>query len=283
MRGSWRLRQLRESWLARVRAVQARMRVASFPTVRARTSHGLSGQLVVSLTSYPPRFPTLALTLRSLLDQTVLADRTILWVSAADRLALPPEVNALVELGLEIRECPDWKSYKKLIPSILEFPDAHIVTADDDLYYGPDWLAALVAESHEWPGCIVSHRAHLAKRAPSGEFRPYRDWQLDTHERSSLSDQAVLFPTGCAGILYPPRSLDPLVTDERLFTRLCPDADDVWFFWMAMIAGTRRRRTEHRRPLICWRGTQDVGLVHRNLWGGGNDEQIKAMQRHFSK
>ncbi len=83
--------------------------------------HGLPGELIVSLTSYPPRFRTLDLTLRCLLTQTVRPDRVILWIAEADMAKLPPAVVALVEYGLDIRACKDTRSYKKIIPALAAF------------------------------------------------------------------------------------------------------------------------------------------------------------------
>src|SRR5579864_6248399 len=101
---------------------------------RSGTPHGLPGTLVVSLTSYPPRFPTVALTLRCLLTQSIKPDHVILWIAHADEARLPPEVLALRALGLEIRSTEDLRSFKKIVPALRDFPDAFIVTADDDVY-----------------------------------------------------------------------------------------------------------------------------------------------------
>src|SRR3954453_22025150 len=115
MRGVWRARKLRDDTVTRLRLMRARRRIGAFPHVRNKQQHGLPGKLIVSLTSYLPRFATLALTLRGLLDQSVAADRTILWLTREDRRNLPPDVISLVDYGLEIRECEDWRSYKKLV------------------------------------------------------------------------------------------------------------------------------------------------------------------------
>src|SRR5690349_163949 len=77
--------------------------------------HGLTGELIVSLTSYPPRFNQLKLVLGCLLDQTVRADRIILWIAQEDYPRLPSDVVGLrAPGGLEIRTCEDIGPYKKL-------------------------------------------------------------------------------------------------------------------------------------------------------------------------
>jgi hypothetical protein len=141
--------------------------------------HGLPAALVVSLTSYPPRFGTLSLTLRSLLLQTVKADRTILWIAHADIQLLPKNVTDLQAAGLEIRATEDMKSYKKIIPALEAFPDAFICTADDDVYYWPTWLEELVAVARMTERVVVCHRAHEITLDAQGHFYPYDKWVLD--------------------------------------------------------------------------------------------------------
>src|SRR3954466_7969070 len=87
---------------AKMRVREAERAVAHFSRTSGRP-HRLPGELIVSLTSYPPRYPTLAKTLKSLLAQDVWADRTILWLEEKDVSALPDDVRALTEVGLEVR------------------------------------------------------------------------------------------------------------------------------------------------------------------------------------
>ena len=258
--GLWRIRQWWQRRRERSRLAQALCQVAAFPSIAQRRAHGLAHPLVVSLTSYPARFPTLALTLRSLLDQTVAPDRTVLWVDHAALASLPGEVRALESAGLEIRGCTDLRSFTKLVPALHEWPDASIVTADDDIHYASDWLEQLVAGSREQPGAIICHRAHMARTGPDGKMLPYAAWQIDCDDLSDRSGQALLFPTGVGGVLYPPGSLAAETGDAATFLALCPAADDVWFFWMAELAGTPQVRFPGRNPLVCWAGTQEVGL-----------------------
>ena len=261
---------------------QAERAVARFPMNRLRRPHGLAQPLIVSLTSYPARYPTLAKTLKSLLDQTVVPDRTILWISHGDMAALPDEVRAFDGNGLEIKACDDMRSYKKLIPALRLFPDASIVTADDDVYYRPDWLARMVAAAKAEPGTVVAHRCHLASQDAGGAFRSYADWQMATDEPTDTAD-GLLFPTGVGGVLYPPGSLDPRVLDVATFQALCPHGDDIWLFWMTRLAGTPLHCLGTIEAPIAWDGSQDVALLHRNWLSGGNDEQVQAMERHFGR
>jgi hypothetical protein len=235
----------------------------------------------VSLTSYPPRFAFLEATLKSLLDQTMAADRTVLWIARIDEALLPAGVKALVSHGLIIRTCDDIRSFKKLLPALCEWPDATIVTADDDVYYAPDWLASLVSRAHEAPGAVVGGRVHRSRIGENGTLPPYASWELASSLKAVSDPAEILFPTGVGGVLYPPGALSEVVQQRELFESLCPNADDVWFFWMARLAATPHVGIGAASPPLPWDGSQDSALFHANWLGGGNDPQISAMEGHF--
>ena len=56
---------------------------------------------------------------------------------------MPKELKELMKRGLEIRFCKDIGPHGKLIYALKEFPDAIVVTADDDMIYPKDWLEKL--------------------------------------------------------------------------------------------------------------------------------------------
>jgi hypothetical protein len=262
---------------------RAERAVARFPSTARKAASGLAGPLIVSLTSYPPRFPALARTLKSLLDQDIRADRTILWLAHVDIPALPADVRALEAHGLEIRGCTDLLSYKKLILALQAFPDAFIVTADDDAYYAPDWLGQLVEAYRSGPPAVIGGRAHLARFGADGALLPYAAWELDTRATEATAPATALFPTGCGGILYPPGSLAPQVADEAVFMDLCRHGDDIWFFFMQRLIGTRQRKIPGLFRQVSWEESQDVGLFHENVVGGRNDSQIRNLEARFGR
>ena len=234
--------------------------------------------MIVSLTSYPARFGTLHLTLACLLDQTVRADRTILWIADGDLPALPTSVREFERRGVEIKACDDLRSYKKLVPALEAYPDAFVATADDDIYYGRRWLEVLVDGCSR--GVISCHRAHRIKFAEGGKAQPYLDWDFDARDAASRQPSGDLLPTGAGGILYPPYSLDGRVTDRALFERLSPNGDDLWFYWCARMAGTKYRKVGGKVWPINWEGSQESSLWEGNE-RGGNDAAIAALERQF--
>jgi len=228
---------------------------------------------VISLTSYPPRFATLHLTLQSLLMQSC-GGRVVLWIADADIGRLPQRVRVLERSGLEIRTCDDIRSYKKLVPMLRLEPGATIVTADDDIYYWPTWLQELMDARVAGVDEVVCHRMHHMRLGADGLPLPYAQWE---HDSSNSEPDVLNFPTGIGGVLYPAGIFDPRVLDAAQFMTLCPRGDDIWFYWMARSRGARFRRTARPRYFHCWQGTQEVGLWQDNLGANLNDVQIRAM------
>ena len=235
----------------------------------------LPGEVILSLTSHPPRFAMLRRALDSLLRQTVAPDRILLWIADQDLAQLPNEVRQLESRGLEIRSCADLKSFNKLIPALEAFPDAFIATVDDDILYPVDLLERLVGGSE--PAVITCNRAHRIRRRPDGALAPYFQWELNVADAPAREPSTDIIPIGVGGVLYPPGTLHPMFADRSMFQRLCPQGDDLWFYWCARAAGTRHRKVGEAMLLPLLSGSQETNLWAANL-AGGNDRMIAALQ-----
>lgn len=243
-----------------------------------RRKHAMPGRLVVSLTSYPPRFPTLARTLKTLLSQSIVPDVVVLWVAGNDFALLPEDVLALRGDGLAIETCADLRSYKKIIPALEKWPEAFIATADDDSYYWRSWLDELVSEFHPSRREVLCHRAHKILLDENGGPVPYPAWTIDI-ECEPASE--LIFPTGVGGVLYPPGALHRKTTNQGKFLALCPTADDVWLYFMAHLAGAKARKVPSSKRVHSWLASQDVTLFSLNVGKGLNDVQMTKMIQEF--
>lgn len=265
----------------RLACERALAELAKFPKNPAAPRHGLPGELIISLTSYPGRFATLHLTLQSILDQSVRPDRILLWIAEDDLGQLPDAVTALTGESLEVRTCEDLRNFKKILPTRTAHPGAFILICDDDSYYPSDWLERIVGHYDAARPAIVCTRAHQVKLDTDGLPMPYRTWPRNVAREWTSGARRDLLPTGNGGVLYPPGSLPPLALDGGLRRRLSPTCDDTWLFFLARLAGTRVRRTRGARsPLVEWADTQDVSLrkYHRQ---GQKDAIIAALADHF--
>ncbi len=195
-------------------------------------------QVIVSLTSFPAAIPYAARAIQSILDGSVLPDKVVLYLTFAQfgDNGIPQELQEMAARSpiFEIRNYDrDIRSYRKLIPALQDFPDAVIVTVDDDVAYHRHMLRDLLRLHEQIPHAVLAHRA---KRMKPG--KPYRQWSkyrwydfLFQRIHSGFTN----IGTGVGGILYPPHSLKPEILDVVLFTRIAPTTDDIWF-WAAAVA-----------------------------------------------
>lgn len=199
------------------------------------TDNNKKSQVIISMTSFPAAITIAEQAIRSLLKGSVQPDKLILYVTLAQfaENEMPQSLLALAKENpiFEIRNYDrDIRSYRKLIPALIDFPDAIIVTVDDDVYYHKYMLKELLDLHAQIPNAILAHRA---KRIKYG--KPYKKWSkyrwyhflLKRIHRSFLNIQ-----TGVGGVLYPPHSLKADMMDVELFTKLAPSTDDIWF-WAA--------------------------------------------------
>ncbi|KPF45588.1 hypothetical protein IP76_07845 [Rhizobium sp. AAP43] len=260
----------------RLQTAERELRRRIEATLVQRT-HPLDKKLIVSLTSYEARFPTLSKTLLCLLNQTMKPDMVVLWVAREQMASLPPDVIELRSAGLVIEPVEDTRSYKKLIPALQRFPESVIVTADDDVYYWGTWLEELV-EAHLSSGNpVVCHRAHKITFC-DGEIASYGDWDHAVSRREA-SDR--IFPTGVHGILYDSACFHRDVLERDLYQALCPHGDDIWFYWMHRLMGSAPLVLGMRRRIVEWPDTQAQQLQSVNIRDGGNDRAVRAMVEHY--
>lgn len=195
-------------------------------------------QIIVSLTSFPAAIPYAAQAVQSILNGSVLPDKVILYLTFSQfgESGIPQELQKLANDNsrFEIRDYPrDIRSYRKLIPALSDFPDAIIVTIDDDVAYHKNMLRDLLRLHEQMPQAILAHRA---KRMKPDE--PYRKWKKYRWYHFLLKKIHTSFKniqTGVGGVLYPPHSLKKEMMNVELFTELAPTTDDIWF-WAAGVA-----------------------------------------------
>jgi hypothetical protein len=207
-----------------------------------------------------------------------------LWEGEFERKNVSRQLRELEKQGLEIR----WSAgvgpgpYSKFAEAVRQFPNATIVTADDDQWYTRDWLKTLLAARR--PGAVVCHRAWAPLARLDGTLMPYVDWM--TGQPSRLRRGTGRLPplcTGVGGVLYPPQALHPDWTNWSLALELAPKADDLWAWANELRAGTpivfTRTQDGLRRDLPEVPGT---GMWHANVERGQNDMQMNAIVKRLN-
>jgi hypothetical protein len=236
-------------------------------------------EAVVSLTSIPSRLRFLDLTIRSLMAQSVRPGKILLWLHEDLRGKEPKALRSLIGEMFSIHYSELTCSHRKLIHTLELYPDTVIVTCDDDQLYPDNWLERLLQDHRRFSGEIIANECKLIACSPEGETLPYREWPGKIN--AGFSDDSLM-PVGYGGVLYPPDSLLPEVTNSELFLKLAPKADDLWFKAMSFLKGTSCRKASNPSatplPVI---GTRQTTLAQSNVKLDQNREQWDALRDYF--
>lgn len=237
-------------------------------------------RVIVSLTSYPPRFATIGPTLKSLLWQTVKPDEIIVWLSCGPE-DITEEMHSYEQYGITFRyHVSDYKSHKKYYFAFKEFPDDVVITVDDDAMYPHDLVDSLLRVHRRYPGCVCARKVHQITWDEAGKINGYEKWNQTWRRNRHPSGDLVAI--GVGGVLYPPHWSNDQVFDSALFTELASNQDDLWLKWMESLAGVD----------VVWvpngmtdppqqAGSQSCSLNEKNVHQGGNDVAISALSDRF--
>lgn len=195
---------------------------------------------VITLASYPNRIHLLPAVFESLACQTAMPRHAYIVLSEEEwpGLKIPKVIQKLVNRGVEIVWTKNNQyAVKKIVPIIGRHLDLKIITLDDDVLYGPRVLEELVSFENKEKGCIVGHVGKALHRRATKLGMMFRDEEPANLETNS----SQVYLIGWGGILYPPASLDPRVTDMSAINRIVPGrGSDIWFWAAAVAAGTKQ-------------------------------------------
>lgn len=247
-------------------------------------SKSMPEKIVLSFTTFPPRIDTVWQTAYTLLNQTVKVDHVILWLAREQFESLdtlPDSLKRLKKYGLEIKFCDDLRPHKKYYYAMQEYPDAIVITVDDDVYYPSFLVERLYSKHKEFPDAICCNWAHLIKKSNDGKILPYNKWEKGV---SGFDDKPSfsLNQVGYEGVLYPPHSLDSRCFDKDLLCKLSLNADDLWLKAMSYLHGTKVVRAND----VAYRyfgilKSQKVALNTSNCGQNKNDEAIEKITTYF--
>lgn len=246
--------------------------------------------VIVSLTSYGKRVKTSTVyTVYSLLRQTVRAERVVLWLNedVFNNDNIPSDLRFLSKYGLDVHFCKDIGSYTKIIPSLSEFPDKHIITADDDLFYTKTFVEEFVEAHRLHPKAIITAWGKLPMLDSNQQMVSYDSWpEYHWTPAHFQYDSLLLSPMGVGGVLYPCHVFDSEVLNEAVFLSLCPKADDIWLYIMGLRSQAEKRFLADSRiayyqtDLLRQYFTKDR-LTATNRFKGENDKQLQALLSHY--
>lgn len=238
---------------------------------RMVVKHGLdtttrTRKIIVSLTTFPARISKVHKTIENLLTQTIKPDKIILWLTEKEfpnkEADLPENLLKLKEYGLTISWCEYMRSYQKLVPALMEYPNDIIITVDDDFYYPENIIEDLYISYLKEPNVIHAHRTwrgHLIG-----------DYMKQNSNNSMLMNKYPIpsffnFLMGYGGVLYPPNALHKEVLNINRFKELIPTHDDIWFWAMSVLGKTKTKQVNgFDMSIDLIEDTQQYGLRNIN-------------------
>lgn len=244
-------------------------------------------RFIISLTSYPARSEVLSYALYSVFTQSLLPDEIVLYLTKLEyprgEADISQRILSFVKKGLKIRWTQEnFKPYNKLIFALKDYPNDVIITIDDDSIYPPHWLCRLITAYHKQPHFIHAHRVIPVTLDAQYNPLPYLQWK-DYLPTSRIEASYANFLLGHCGVLYPPNAFDNRIFDSKSFMQLSPHNDDIWFWAMAVLNGTKINRVDNHIEADKIKNFANAGnpLWKLNCTGGQNDIFLRNIFHAF--
>ena len=245
--------------------------------------HSVWNGCIVSLTSYPARIGTIHETISSILSQTVVPERIMLWLAWEQfehkKDDLPSDLLKLEAYGLEILFCDDLKPHKKYYYTMADYPDAIVITMDDDVIYPSDTIEKLKESYIKHPRAVSAMRVHRMSFT-GGVLDPYESWGFNDDSFYD-SPSLLAMATGVGGVLYPPHCFSSEIFDKQDIYDTCLFGDDLWLKMNEVVNGIPTVLAAPSRKLEYVGGTQETALWLDNKEAGKNDIQIRGINNLF--
>ena len=240
-------------------------------------------QCIVSLTTFPARIEKVWLTIESILRQKHKPDAIILWLYKGEfdgKSSLPQNLLNLQKRGLQIRFCEDdLMPHKKYFYTMQEFPNACVITVDDDMIYPSDLLGNLIEAHKKFPSVIC---CSVARKINNGHAAmiPYNHWNDITE---TTNPGYNLLAIGAGGTLFPADSLNKELFNVKVLKKLALGADDLWLKTMSLLNNTK---------IVCIAGAytrfpvpviqkNNQRLMDGNIGQGQNDNVLNELLQYY--
>ena len=238
--------------------------------------------IIVSLTSFPARFSQIELCLKSLVLQSFKPNKIIVYLgSDSSAEMLTKEMLDYEKYGVEYRfdDHKNLMPHKKYFYAMQDYPEAIIVTADDDIIYPRDWLLSLYQSYERYPNAVSARRVHLIT-LEGNVLAPYNHWEDQCRKVKTPSHR--LIATGNSGVLYPPHCFDKEAFNVTAIQETCLKADDLWLKCMEIrnnIPVVWVHSWEVSLPEIDNKGNKK--LSDENVFERTNDEVLSNIMEHY--
>lgn len=233
-------------------------------------------RIIVSLTSFPKRIEKVWMVIETIFNQTYKPDKIVLTLSELQfpEKKIPKKLLEQTKRGLEIIWTEDdIRSHKKYYYVMQKYPNAIIITVDDDILYEKSLIEKLLEFHKQHPTCVLCNSASLK----IGEN--YADWENLLFQPTQATFN--IMQLGGTGTLYPPNSLYKDVFRKDVFLDICPLADDIWLNAMAVLNNTKIVKTDYPFYYIPILHKDNFELYKINVGENQNDIQIKTILHKY--
>ena len=241
--------------------------------------------VVVSLTTYPKRIDLVYKVVDNMLMQTRRPDKVVLYLAEEEFPTHQLPENLVLRLErdprFEVRYIANVRSHKKYFKVFQDFPDANVITVDDDIVYPLTLVRDLLVQHNRMPHAVIAARTHTISFNKDGSYAKYQEW-MKTKKLLRTPSLLSLATTG-GGTLFPPNSIDAAAFEMKNILEVAPSADDLWIKFHLMKAGTPVVLVEayHKPRLELIPGTQTETLSDENVVAGRNDEIWARIQQLY--
>ena len=237
-------------------------------------------QYIVSMASYKGRYSILPISLKSLLLQTVKPDKIIVWLDKEND-NLPQNLVDLEKYGVEYKFVNDGlKAHKKYLYAMREYPNANIITVDDDLVYSKDLIKSLQNMHMKYPECVCARRVHKITFQENGQINKYVNWRYQY--RGETKPSLFLCATGGGGTLYPSGILPEETFNIEKIKALSLEADDIWLKMMEMLSNIKVVWVKNNYVMpIEANNKYGIPLSLDNVLNGKNDIFLKNILDNY--
>ena len=201
------------------------------------------GEIIVSMTTWPPRSHCCVEAMQSLIQQEHSEPVHFVLVLSREEFTENDDiVHVMNKMGVEvIWDEGNIRSHKKLIPTLERYPENPILVVDDDAQQREGWLQAFIDEHKIYPNDIIYGHSSSVVEVIDGkivEGIAQRGFHTKPGQRTYNEKPA----NGAAGTLYPPHTFtDARFFDRSLFMQLCPTSDETWQWALAVMKGMKFR------------------------------------------
>ena len=190
----------------------------------------MNERIIISMTSYPARIQYVAKVWFTILKQMQpeYNCHCILVLAKPEfpnkEKDLPQDLLLLINSGkVELMwTTKNTLSHKKLIPTLLKYPNNPILIIDDDQYRTPNWLKTFIDYHRKYPTEVLTGITHFILQDGIFYRRTLMPGKYDNARPAN----------GRGGTLYPPGIFtDKEFFDESLYMKLSPTSDESWQFY----------------------------------------------------